>query len=314
MDPLAGVDPDADTSFALMLGAQARGHAVLHIAPAAVGYASGRCVVGASDVNPTRGEGAPGSQGAVTARFADELDVVFIRTDPPFDSDYLHVTQLLQLAEARGTLVVNKPSGLQAANEHLWSLRFPELGPESLVSASEPELLAFMARVGGTMVLKPIDGHGGEGVLVVSERDRNRHAIVELLTHAGQAPVLAQAYLPAARQGDKRVLLLDGECLGSVNRVPSEDEHRGNLHVGATAQASTLTAQEQAVCDTIGPALAADGLWFVGVDLIGGKLTEVNVTSPTGIQEIEGFDGVDLCARVWQWCERQVERRRPGGR
>lgn len=311
MDPFERVAVDADTSFALMLAAAQRGHSVFHIDPVSVGYAGGDCVVDVRPCAPTRGDGAPGELGAVRAGVcvAEELDVVWLRTDPPFDADYLHATQLLALAEDAGCLVINSTSGLRAANEHLWTLRFPELSPASLVTASAPRLLEFLSDQGGRIVIKPVDGHGGEGVLVVASDDRNKHALIELLTHGGRLPLLAQEYLPEVRQGDKRVLLLDGQVLGAVNRIPREDDHRGNLHVGGTAAAATLTAAEQAACELVAPALREAGLWFVGVDFIGERLTEVNVTSPTGIQEMSRFDGVDHSARVWAWIEERLGHR-----
>ena len=306
MDPFGAVRADTDTSFALMLSAVARGHAVYHVAPAAVGYAEGGCVVEARRAFPERGAGAPGRLGPAERLPATELDVVWIRTDPPFDPAYLHVTQLLALAEGAGALVINRPAGLQAANEHLYALRFPDLGPASLVSADPARIHAFSAEAGGRIVLKPIDGHGGEGVVVVDRGDRNRNALGELLTRGGREPVLAQAYLPEARLGDKRVLLLAGEVLGAINRVPSPDDHRGNVHVGGTARQASLTEAEAAVCAAVAPRLVADGLWFVGLDLIGGRLTEVNVTSPTCLQEMEAFSGEDLAGRVWDWVEARV--------
>ena len=310
MDPFEQVDVDADTSFALMLEAHARGHEVYEVDPVTVGYGSDRSTVVARTVMPTRGPGAPGTSGEPEEVAAASFDSIWIRTDPPFDPDYLHVTQLLALAEAEGSLVVNKPSGLQAANEHLWSLKFPELCPKQAVDSDAGALLRFLDEVGGCMVLKPIDGHGGEGVVVVDAADRNKHVLIELLTDAGRQPVFAQEYLPAARQGDKRVIVLDGNVLGAVNRVPKDDEHRGNIHVGGRVEKSTLTPREQEICATVGQAFRDEGLWFVGLDLIGEHLTEVNVTSPTGIQEIERFDGRNLCADVWEWAEARVAHRR----
>ena len=242
MDPFEQIRSDTDTSFALMIEAAARGHAVYHVAPNTVGYADGGCVLEGRRAHPERGASAPGRLGAVESRPAADFHVIWVRTDPPFDAGYLHATQLLALAEAAGTLVINRPAGLQVANEHLYGLRFPDLGPRSLVSADAGRLDAFLDEVDGRAVLKPIDGHGGEGVVVVSREDRNRHALVELLTGRGRTPILAQAYLPEAREGDKRVLLLDGEILGAINRVPSHDDHRGNVHVGGRAAPVELSA------------------------------------------------------------------------
>jgi len=203
-------------------------------------------------------------------------------------------------------LVINRPAALQGANEHLWTLRYPQLSPASVVTGRADRLLEFLNACGGVMVIKPIDGHGGEGVLVVEEGDRNKNALIELLTQGGRSPILAQEYLPAVRAGDKRVILLDGVPLGAVNRVPRADEHRGNLHVGASAAPAQLTPAEREACEVLRPALRAAGLWFVGLDFIGERLTEINVTSPTGIQEISRFDGVDLADRVWEWTEARL--------
>ncbi len=305
MDSFAGVAVDSDTSFALMLSAANRGHDVWHVDPASIGYADGGCVLDARRCTPTRGDGAPGALGELQRALpiADAFDVVWVRTDPPFDSEYLHVTQLLALAEEAGVLVINSTRALQAANEHLWTLRYPELSPASMITADAQRLLDFQSDNGGRMVLKPIDGHGGAGVIVVDADDLNKHALIELLTHGGREAVLAQEYLPEVRQGDKRVILLDGDLLGSVNRIPRRDEHRGNLHVGGTPAPSELTPAEVAACETLKPALGAAGLWFVGLDFIGERLTEINVTSPTGIQEMSLFDGVDHGDRVWAWIE-----------
>ena len=303
MDPFEQIRSDTDTSFALMIEAAARGHAVYHVAPNTVGYADGGCVLEGRRAHPERGASAPGRLGAVESRPAADFHVIWVRTDPPFDAGYLHATQLLALAEAAGTLVVNRPAGLQAANEHLYSLRFPALGPPSVVTADTGRIHAFCAEQGGRVVLKPVDGHGGKGVVVLDGEDRNRHALVDLLTGGGRIPAQAQAYLPEAREGDKRVLLLAGEVLGAVNRVPADDDHRGNVHVGGTAEPTELTAEELAVCAELSPPLVADGLWFVGIDLIGGRLTEVNVTSPTCLQEMQWFSGEDLAGRVWDWAE-----------
>ncbi len=238
-----------------------------------------------------------------TVQIAD-LDAVFIRKDPPFDVDYLHLTQQLDLVRER-TLVVNDPRGLQAANEKLFAFHFAHLMPKSLVTSDRQRILDFVSDVGGQGVIKPLDGAGGMGVLSLISTDRNARAIVDVMTHEGKQLALIQEYQPAVREGDKRVLLLDGKPLGAILRVPREDDIRANIHVGGTVRPTELTSAEQALVEEVGPQLAALGLYFVGLDLIGGKLIEVNVTSPTGIQELARHLGTPVEQDVIRWVEAQ---------
>jgi len=231
------------------------------------------------------------------------FDAIFMRKDPPFDLPYYFATQVLGLVDPRTTFVLNDPRGLREANEKLYALRFPDLIPESLVSADPAHLKAFMDDLGGEMIVKPLDGCGGAGVFHVHRGDRNLNAILELSTLNGTRLVMAQRYLAAAREGDKRLILLAGEPLGAVLRVPREDEHRGNIHVGARVERARVDACDREICRRMAPRLEADGLYFVGLDVIGGLVTEVNVTSPTGVQEIDRLDGVCLEARVLDFVE-----------
>jgi glutathione synthase len=234
-----------------------------------------------------------------------ELDAVFVRKDPPFDAAYLHLTRQLDLVKAR-TLVINDPRGLRDANEKLFAFHFSELMPRSFVSASPAQILEFVREIGGQAVLKPLDGAGGSGVVALDLADRNTRALIDLLTHEGTELALVQEYLPAVRSGDKRALVLDGEPLGAILRVPRDDDLRANIHVGGIVHPTELTPDEDVLVRQVGRRLREHGLWFVGLDLIGGRLIEVNVTSPTGIQELSRFVGRSVEDDVIQWVERRV--------
>jgi glutathione synthase len=231
-----------------------------------------------------------------------------MRKDPPFDLTYYFATQLLGLVDPRVTFVLNDPRGLREANEKLYALHFPDVIPESLVSADTARLKGFMESLGGEMIVKPLDGCGGAGVFHVHRGDRNLNAILELSTLNGTRLVMAQRYLPAVREGDKRLIVLAGEPLGAILRVPREDEHRGNIHVGGRVERASVDARDRDICRRMAPRLDADGLYFVGLDVIGGLVTEVNVTSPTGVQEIDRLDHVCLEARVLDFVEDRAAR------
>ena len=230
-------------------------------------------------------------------RSLGDFDVVWMRKDPPFDMTYIFTTYLLDLVPPR-TLVLNHPAGLRSRNEKLFAAAFVDLTPPTLISRDARRILAFTEALPGRVVLKPWDGNGGRGVLVSQRGDPNLRSMVELLTDNGRSFILAQQHLPEIAEGDKRIILVDGEPGGAVLRVPGHGDHRGNLHVGATAHPTTLTPRELEICARIGPTLRREGLVFVGIDVIGGCLTEINVTSPTGIQEVNRFDGVALEARI----------------
>jgi glutathione synthase len=236
-----------------------------------------------------------------------DLDAVWMRTDPPVDADYLYATHLLSLVEARGVFVMNRPAALRDANEKLYAMNFPDCIPRTLLTRDVTRLKEFLAEVGGEMILKPPHGWGGLGIFHVHAGDRNLNAIIETVTEGGRTLTMAQQYIKAVRElGDERVIMLDGEPLGAIARVPREDEHRSNLHVGGTARKVVLGERERRICDRIGPSLRAAGLYFVGLDIIGDYCTEVNVTSPTGIQEIDRLDGVCLETRVIELVERKA--------
>jgi glutathione synthase len=310
MDPMAGLLPDKDTTLAFLRAAQARGHVSLHCLTRDLFFKGDDlfarvCPVTVSDVAPHYNLGDP-----FEVRLA-ETEAVFIRKDPPFDRNYLYATLLLE--ELRGrTLLVNDPRGIRDANEKLYSLHFARFTPKTLVTSDRTRILAFVEEMGGKAVIKPLDGAGGAGVLLLEQRDQNRKAIVDLLTGEGRRLILVSEYLPAVRQGDKRILLLDGEPLGAINRVPRPDDLRSNIHVGGRVEPTVVTPEERAVIDALAPRLRQDGLFFVGLDMIGGKLTEVNVTSPTGIQELSSHLQRDVALDVIAWVERRAEALTPG--
>ncbi len=303
MDPVEPIVPEKDTSFGFIEAALALGHECLHCLIHQLERRSG----GESEVSaPVRHLAIEGGRlvtvGDAARANVAELDAVFIRKDPPFDAAYAYATQLLEGVRSQ-TLVVNDPRGLRDANEKLYALEFPKWTPRTLVTADRDALHRFVDEVGGRAVIKPLSGAGGFGVLSVAASDTNARAIVDLLTNEGRQLAVMQEYLPAVARGDKRVLLLDGKPLGAILRVPAQGELRANIHVGGSVEPTELDAHEQALVADVGARLRADGLYFVGLDLIGGKLTEVNVTSPTGIRELSKFLGRRVSDDVIRWVE-----------
>jgi len=309
MDPIERILPDKDTTFVFMLEAGARGHEVYYLCAddmwldRTVPHARVRR---ATVQRPTAAQPAHHQLFEERETRLDWFDVVFMRKDPPFDMGFFFATHLLGLIDPARTLVINDPRGLREANEKLYALNFPDVIPPSLVTTSMTRLKAFMEELGGEMIIKPLDGAGGSGVFHLHRGDRNLNAILESATDLGRRPMMAQRYLPEIRQGDKRIIVLDGEPLGAVLRVPRDDETRGNIHVGGSTVKSPITARDREICARLAPRLRADGLWFVGLDVIGDWLTEVNVTSPTGIQEINALDGVVLEKQVIDFVEQRA--------
>lgn len=303
MDPLPRIAIDKDTTFVFMLEAQARGHEVSYLDPARLAIERGVPEALVQPVEVRRRAGDHFSPGTARRERLDALDVVFLRKDPPFDMAFFFDTHVASLVDRARTLVVNDPRGLREANEKLYALHFPAVIPDSLVASEIPRLKEFLGAMGGEMIVKPLDGCGGAGIFHVHERDRNLNSILEFATADGTRRVMAQRYLPEVRGGDKRIILVDGEPQGAVLRVPSEEEHRSNLHVGGTARRAELTARDLEICRALAPRLRADGLVFVGLDVIGEWLTEVNVTSPTGVQEIDALSGTNIAARMIDWVE-----------
>lgn len=292
MDPIESVRVDQDSTFALMMEAQRRGHEVLYGTIDGLDQRGGRAraMLQTATLRPVQGDHA--TLGPAVRHDLGECDVVWMRKDPPFDMGYIFCTYLLDLA-SRDALVVNHPEGLRSMNEKAWAMAYPELVPESLITQSEADLKDLAEEL-GAIVVKPLDGNGGEGVFIVRSEDPNRGVILEMSTRHGTRKVLAQRYLPEAKDGDKRIILVDGMAVGACLRIPSGVDHRGNIHVGATVAPCALTPRDRRICEAIGPALSEAGQIFVGIDVIGDYLTEVNVTSPTCIHEINGFQNIRI--------------------
>jgi glutathione synthase len=310
MDPLDRVTHDKDTTYAFMQAAQARGHESHHCLLKDLFIANGDAY---AHTHPVEILDAPpwivlhNQKGPTRFRLA-ETDAVLIRKDPPFDRAYLYATLVLE--RARGsTLIVNDPRGLRDANEKLYALNFPEWTPRTLVSADRAMIHDFVSDVGGTAVIKPLDGAGGMGVVQLHAKDKNVRSIVDMLTHEGHRLAIVQEFIPKVTEGDKRIILLDGEPLGAILRVPRPDDIRSNIHVGGSVVPTELTSRERAMVEAIAPKLIADGLFFVGLDVIGERLTEVNVTSPTGIQELGRFTGTRPSDKVIAWLESRARKR-----
>ena len=297
MDPVTDLDVAGDTTFVFMLEAQNRGHAVLYVDPGDLTIEQGRPAARVTPVTLRAEKGNHVDLGdARTVILDDEVDVAFQRKDPPVDAAYIAATQILGTCQK--TLTLNHPESVLAFNEKLFAVHFPDLMPITSVTKNIADLRQFMKARGGEMIVKPLDGKGGEGIFHLVEGEKNITSILEQSTQFGTRAVMAQEYLPAIREGDKRILLLQGELLGAVLRVPAPKEVRANLHVGGTAEKAELTAADLKIIERVGPVLKRHGLFFVGIDVIGDRLTEINVTSPTGVQEINTLDNTCLEAKV----------------
>ncbi len=308
MDPVESILPDKDTTFVLMLASLSRGHAVYYCRVDDLYARDGQPCATVRRIEVARG--LPFHQlFEERSEALSWFDAVFMRKDPPVDHAYLHATQLFSLLDTQRTLVLNDPRGLRDANEKLYALHFPEVTPRTLITSNMQRLKDFLDELGGEMIVKPLDGAGGAGIFHLRRGDRNLNAILEASTLEGRRMIVGQQYVPEVREGDKRILLLDGEPIGAVLRVPREDETRGNIHVGGEVRATSITASDRRIIDSVGPRLRHDGLFFVGIDVIGSYLTEVNVTSPTGIQEIDRLDGVCLEDRVIAAVEEKLRAR-----
>lgn len=305
MDPLARLQIAGDSTFAMMLAAQARKHEIWFCEPRHLGLEHDEPVARAWPVTVRRVTGDHYLLGPQAGVPLGSCHAVFMRKDPPIDLDYYFATLLLERARGR-TLIINDPRGLRECNEKLAILDYPQLCPPTIVTRETVRLRSFLAEQGGEMVVKPLDASGGFGVFHVRKADTNTGAILEQATNLGRRWTMAQRYLPEVRNGDKRILLVDGEPLCAVLRVPAPDDARGNLHVGARAMATKLEGRDRDIVAAVGPRLREAGHFFVGLDVIGGYLTEINVTSPTGIVEANTLDGEEYETKVIQALERKI--------
>ena len=308
MDPIDTINIDADSTFALALEAQARGHALFHYLPEALTLHDGRLYARARPLDVFRHHGHHHRFGHFEELDLAGVDVILMRQDPPFDMAYITATHLLELLPDNGPLVVNDPAAVRNAPEKLFVLRFKELMPPTLLTRDRDAIRGFW-KEHGDIIVKPLFGNGGAGVFRLRPSDENLTALLEMYESIQREPVMVQRYLPEVRLGDKRIILVEGEAMGAVLRVPPEGEARANLHVGARPVKTELTTRDREICDAIGPTLRAQGLVFVGIDVIGGFLTEINVTSPTGIQEIARLDGIEIAPKIWDAVEARLDER-----
>ncbi|SOD98892.1 glutathione synthase [Caenispirillum bisanense] len=304
MDPIEAIDIAGDSTFVLALEAQARGHALWHYEPRHLSFREGRVLAKARRLTVRRKVGDHYTLGDWETLDLTEVDVVLMRQDPPFDMAYITATHILEHVHPK-TLVVNDPASVRNAPEKLFVTHFPDLMPPTLISSDVAEIKRFRDEF-EDIIVKPLFGNGGAGVFHITPGDENLNSLLELFSQRSREPLIVQKYLPAVRQGDKRIILIDGEALGAINRVPAQGEARSNMHVGGRAEKSLLTDRDRQICDAIGPTLKAQGLVFVGIDVIGDYLTEINVTSPTGLQEVARFDGTQLEKDIWDVIERKV--------
>ncbi|PSO51386.1 MAG: glutathione synthase [Cyanobacteria bacterium SW_9_44_58] len=312
-DPLPQLDPTHDTTVALMEAAQAQGHEIWMTSASYLSIVQSQAwarLQGVKVIPATlqAGHWVASKEwyelGEWQLQSLSSMDAVFMRTDPPVTIPYLYATQILDLLSAASTFVINSPRGLQTANEKLYAMRFASVIPETIVSQDKKVIRTFVERKAGA-VLKPLSGKAGEGILFLDKADPNLNSLIEISTQKGKEPVMIQTFLPEAKAGDKRIILLEGEPIGAVNRIPSGGDFRGNMAVGGEIAPAELTMRDWEICSAIAPTLIEDGLWFVGIDVIGGYLTEINVTSPTGVREIDRLNQVSLGKQVMEWLQQK---------
>ncbi len=304
MDPIETVSIHGDSSFALALEAQKRGHKLYHYLPRHLAFRDRKVTAKAAPLEVRRVEGDHYTLGERSSVDLSTMDVVLLRQDPPFDMSYITTTHVLEHIHPK-TLVVNDPASVRNAPEKLFVTHFEGLMPPTLIAHDPDEIKAFRDEY-KDIIVKPLFGNGGAGVFHIKPDDENLNSLLELFTQFYREPVIVQRYLPEVRQGDKRVILVDGKGVGAINRVPAAGEARSNMHVGGKAVKCEMTSRDHAICEAIGPELKRLGLVFVGIDVIGDYLTEINVTSPTGIQELSRFDGIDVPAMLWDAIEAKL--------
>ena len=309
MDPIETINLDTDSTFMMALEAQARGHTLYHYLVNQMSLKDGRVTAMARPIKHLKRErGNHAAMGAPETIDLSTMDVVLMRQDPPFDMAYITATHILEHIQKK-VLVVNDPVHVRNAPEKLFVTHFPQVLPPTLITSDRAEIMAFRAEH-KDIIVKPLFGNGGAGVFHITPADENLNALLEMFTGLYREPIIIQRYLPEVRQGDKRIILVDGEPVGAVARVPQAGEARANFHAGGAAQKTTLTKRERELCAAIGPTLKKQGLIFVGIDVIGDYMTEINVTSPTGIQEINRLDGIRIEATIWDAIERRLKERR----
>ena len=305
MDPIESVNIHGDSTFVLALEAQKRGYALLHYLPKHLSFREGKVVARARTLQVRRELGNHFTLGNFESIDLSTVDVVLMRQDPPFDMSYISATHILEHIHPK-TLVVNNPVSVRNAPEKIFVTHFPGVMPPTLITSDAEEVKSFRTE-NKDIIVKPLYGNGGAGVFHIKPDDENLNSLLEMFTSMWREPIIVQRYVPEVRQGDKRIILVDGKPVGAVNRVPASGEARSNMHVGGRPEKSTLSKREQEICAAIGPALKERVLIFVGIDVIGDYLTEINVTSPTGIQEINRFDGGSLEALVWDAIESKLK-------
>ena len=306
MDPMEDVDIHGDTTFALAEIAQARGYEIFTYHPNDLSYNEGRITARAKPTKVQRIEGNPAIFGAAQIiDLEDDIDVVWMRQDPPFDMSYITAAHMLERLKGK-TLVANDPEWVRSCPEKILPLDYPELMPATLITRDKAQVDAFRAKH-KDIILKPLFGNGGAGVFRVREDDPNYSSLMEMFLEGTREPVIAQAYLKAVVKGDKRIIIIDGVAVGAINRVPQKGETRSNMHVGGEARPTNLTKTDMVICDAIGPMLKERGQILVGIDVIGDKMTEINITSPTGVQELKRFSGIDAAALSWDAIEARLK-------
>ena len=307
MDPIEVVDVNADTTFDMALEAYGRGHEVWVYAASSLQLDTGKVCARASKIDAIqRKQGEHVTLSEKQLLDLRNVDVVLIRQDPPFDMAYITAAQTLERLQP-GVLVLNDPRSIRDAPEKLFVTEFEDLTPPTLITG-DAEAIREFRKTHGDIIVKPLYGNGGVGVFRMKPDDGNFNALLEMFALTYPEPLVAQKFIPAVTQGDKRIILLDGEAVGAINRVPAKGETRSNMHVGGRAEAIEMSERDQEICDRIGPALSERGLVFAGIDVIGDYLTEINVTSPTGVQEVRGFGGADISALFWDWVEGRLEK------
>ncbi len=311
MDPLETIDPSADSTLALARAAQKRGHKLFHYLATSLTLRITEVLARTRPFEIEMDKDPIFRIGDEALSSLKSMDVILMRQDPPFDMAYITATHILEHLQPR-TLIVNDPAAVRNAPEKLLVTHFPEVMPPTLITSDALAAQDFRAEH-EDVIVKPLFGNGGASVFHIRPGDENFNVLLETLLGASHEPLIIQRYLPEVRNGDKRILLVDGSPVGAINRVPMEGEVRANMHVGATPKPTTLTSRDQDICELIGPKLKAEGLLFVGIDVIGDYLTEINVTSPTGIQEYERFTGVDLSHRLWDVIEERLSTKSAGG-